>query len=101
MRNRLWLQITTAPAMIGNMSAITVKSLDEVVLRRLAEKASGAGLSMQEYVRRLLTLDAQLRSADEMVELQRARRATASTPEDLDAAVANRASKRRPDHAPR
>jgi plasmid stability protein len=77
------------------MSALTIKNLDEAVLRRLAEKATSSGESMQEYVRQLLARDAQLRSADEMVELQRQRRATASEPEDLDAAVTRRATRHR------
>ena len=59
-------------------------------MNRIAEKAAAAGLSVQEYVRELLARDAQLRSADEMVALQRQRRATASTPEALDEAVARR-----------
>lgn len=77
------------------MSALTVKNLDEAILRRLAEKAASAGESTQEYVRQLLARDAQLHSADEMLELQRQRRATASDPDDLDAALARRASRRR------
>jgi hypothetical protein len=76
------------------VSVLTVKALDEAVLRRLGQKAASTGLSTQEYVRRLLARDAQLRSADEMVELQRERRATASDPDDLDAAVARRAARR-------
>ena len=76
------------------MSALTIKSLDESVLRRIADKASAAGLSVQEYVRQLLARDAQMRSADEMVELQRKRRPTASKPEALDAAVARQAGRR-------
>ena len=64
------------------------------MLRRIADKASGAGLSVQEYVRQLLARDAQMRSADEMVELQRQRQPTASDPEALDAAVARHARRR-------
>ncbi len=77
------------------MSALTIKGVDESVVRRIASKASAAGLSVQEYVRQLLARDAQMRSADEMVELQRLRRPTASEPEAVDAAVARQASRRR------
>ena len=76
------------------MSTLTIKSLDEAVLRRLAEKADLAGMSTQEYVRQLLARDAQMRSADEMVELQRQRQDTASDPDDLDAAVERQARRR-------
>ena len=69
------------------MSALTIKSVDDSVLSRIAEKAGAAGLSVQEYVRQLLARDAQLRSADEMVELQQQRRKTASAPEALSDAV--------------
>ena len=79
----------------GRVTALTIKGVDENVVRRIAGKASAAGVSMQEYVRQLLARDAQLRSADEMVELQRARRATASEPEAIDAAVARQAGRRR------
>lgn len=77
------------------MSALTIKGVDESVVRRIASKASAAGLSVQEYVRQLLARDAQMRSADEMVELQRLRGPTASEPEAVDAAVARQASRRR------
>lgn len=77
------------------MSALTIKGVDEHVVRRIAGKASAAGLSVQEYVRQLLARDAVLRSADEMVELQRLRRPTASEPEAIDAAVARQAGRRR------
>jgi plasmid stability protein len=100
---RLWILATVQPHLVvfcnrieyyWCMSALTVKNLDEAILRRLAEKAASAGESTQEYIRQLLARDAQLHSADEMLELQRQRRVTASDPDDLDAAVARRASRR-------
>jgi plasmid stability protein len=67
-----WLRFASNIGIIEQMGTLTVKNLDDETAQRLAEKASQAGLSTQEYVRRLLDRDAATISPAELVERQSA-----------------------------
>jgi plasmid stability protein len=67
-----WMHFASDTGSIRVMGTLTIKNLADETSVRLGEKADQAGLSTQEYVRRLLNRDAALTSPAELVERQSA-----------------------------